>query len=162
MIRMVHSNTTCRDVTGTESRHPVRGMTTIVGAPVAATSVPAAAAPTVRPEHMERIEAAAAEVLSANTRRAYATAWRAWVAWCAAEGVEPMPAPPILVAAYLAERGEAGAGISTLRTAVAAIAHEHGSRGVPSPAVHPGVRRVLRGIARGRPPRAERRSRRQR
>lgn len=107
-----------------------------------------AAAPTVRPEHMERIEAAAAEVLSANTRRAYATAWRAWVAWCAAEGVESMPAEPILVAAYLAERGEAGAGISTLRTAVAAIAHEHGSRGAPSPAVHPGVRRVLRGIAR--------------
>jgi len=89
----------------------------------------AAAAPSLRPEHMERIAAAAAEVLSANTRRAYATAWRAWVAWCAAEGVEPMPAQPILVAAYLAER-------------------EHGSRGAPSPAVHPGVRRVLRGIAR--------------
>ena len=53
-----------------------------------------------------------------------------------------------LVAAYLAERGEASAGISTLRTAVAAIAHEHGSRGAPSPAIHPGVRRVLRGIAR--------------
>ena len=102
----------------------------------------------MRSEHAERIEAAAAEVLSANTRRSYVSAWRAWVAWCASEDVEPMPAQPVFVAAYLAERGEAGAGISTLRTAVAAIAHEHGSRGAPSPAVHPGVRRVLRGIAR--------------
>ena len=126
----------------------VEGWEETVSTLVATTDVASAAAPTVRPEHMERIEAAAAEVLSANTRRAYASAWRAWSAWCASEGVEPMPAQPILVAAYLAERGEAGAGISTLRTAVAAIAHEHGSRGAPSPAVHPGVRRVLRGIAR--------------
>lgn len=111
---------------------------------VAATSADGAAA-TVRSEHAERIEAAAADVLSANTSRAYA---RAWSAWCVAEDVDPLPAHPVHVAAYLAERGEAGAGISTLRTAVAAIAHEHGSRGAPSPAIHPGVRRVLRGIAR--------------
>ena len=64
----------------------------------------------------------------------------------------------MLVAAYLAERAETGAGISTLRTAVAAIAHEHASRGEPSPTTHPGVRRVLRGLTRrqasaGRTPR---------
>ena len=91
------------------------------------------------------IEAAAAEVLSANTRRAYATAWRTWSAWCASEDVEPLPAEPVPVAAYLAERPEAGAGISTLRTATA---DEHASRGAPSPATHPDVRRVLRGLAR--------------
>ena len=108
---------------------------------VATTDIASAAARTVRPEHMERIEAAPAEVLSANTRRAYASAWRAWSAWCASEGVEPLPAQSILVAAYLAERGEAGAGISTLRTVVAAIAHEHGSRGGPSPAVPRGAHR---------------------
>ena len=50
---------------------------------VATTDVAGAAAPTVRSEHAERIEAAAAEVLSANTHRAYASAWRAWSAWCA-------------------------------------------------------------------------------
>ena len=72
-------------------------MTRTVSTVLATTDATSTAAPTVRPEHMERIEAAAAEVLSANTRRAYATAWRAWVAWCAAEGVEPMPAPPILM-----------------------------------------------------------------
>ena len=125
---------------------------------VTTTGVPVATAPAVRREHAERIEAAAAEVLSVNTRRAYATAWRAWSAWCASEGVEPLPAEPVHVAAYLAERAEAGLGISTLRTAVVAIAHEHGSRGATSPAVHPGVRRVLRGLARrqasaGRTPR---------
>ena len=54
----------------------------------------AAAAPTLRCEHAERIEAAATEVLSANTRRAYATAWRAWSAWCTSERIEPLPAQP--------------------------------------------------------------------
>ena len=107
------------------------------------TDITHATAPALRREHAERIEAAAAEILSANTRRAYATAWRGWSGWCASEDVEPLPAQPVLVAAYLAERAEAGAGISTLRTAVAAIAHEHTSRGAPSPATHPGVRRVL-------------------
>ena len=115
---------------------------------VATTGVAGAAAPTVRSEHAERIEAAVADVLSANTRRAYATAWRAWSAWCASERIEPLPAQPVHVAAYLAERAEDGVGISTLRTAVAAIAHEHASRGAPSPAIHPGVRRVLRGLSR--------------
>lgn len=118
----------------------------------------AAAAPGLRPEHAERIAAAAAEVLSGNTRRAYASAWRAWSAWCASEDVEPLPAEPVYVAAYLAERAEAGTAISTLRVAVAAIAHEHASRGAPSPAIHPGVKRVLRGLSRrqasaGRSPR---------
>ena len=117
---------------------------------VTTTDVAGAAAPTLRSEHAERIEAAAAEVLSANTRRAYATAWRAWSAWCASERIEPLPAQPVHVAAYLAERAEDGVGISTLRTAVAAIAHEHASRGAPSPAIHPGVRRVLRGLSRRR------------
>ena len=54
----------------------------------------AAAAPTVRCEHAERTDAAATEVLSANTRRAYATAWRAWPAWCTSERIEPLPAQP--------------------------------------------------------------------
>ena len=129
-----------------------------VGTLITTTSIPVTAALPVSREHAERIEAAAAEVLSVNTRRAYATAWRAWSAWCASEDVEPLTAQPLHVAAYLAERAEAGAGISTLRTAVAAIAHEHASRGATSPAIHPGVRRVLRGLARrqastGRTPR---------
>ena len=119
-----------------------------MGTLVATTDLTSAAAPTVRSEHAERIEAAASEVLSANTRRTYATAWRAWSAWCKSEAFEPLPAQPVHVAAYLAERGEAGAGISTLRIAVAAIAHEHASRGAPSPVAHPGVRRVLRGLSR--------------
>ena len=99
-----------------------------MGTLVTTTGIPGAAAPAMRREHAERIEAAAAEVLSANTRRTYATGWRAWAAWCASEDVEPLPAEPVHVGAYLAVRAEAGAGVSTLRTAVAAIAHEHASR----------------------------------
>ena len=118
--------------------------TEVTSTDVTSTDVTSTAAPTVRREHAERIAAAAADVLSANTRRAYASAWRAWSAWCASEDVERLPAQPLHVAAYLAERAEAGAGISSLRIAVAAIAHEHASRGAPSPATHAGVRRVLR------------------
>ena len=72
-----------------------------MGTLVTTASSPVVAVPSVRREHAERIEAAAAEVLSANTRRAYATAWRSWSAWCASEDVEPLPAQPVLVAAYL-------------------------------------------------------------
>ncbi|MXW23086.1 MAG: hypothetical protein F4X80_02970 [Chloroflexi bacterium] len=107
---------------------------------VATTDVDGATAPPVRPEHIERIEAAAAEVLSANTPRADATAWCARSVWCSSEGVEPMPAQPVLIAAYPAERGEAWADISTLCTA-SAIACE---RGAPSAAVDPRVRRIAR------------------
>ena len=50
------------------------------GTLVMTTDITPATAPALRSEHAQRIEAAADEVLSANTRRVYATAWRAWSA----------------------------------------------------------------------------------
>ena len=76
---------------------------------VATTDVAGAAAPTVRPEWMERIEAAAAGTLSAKRHHACTTAWRAWSAWCASEVVEPLPARPVLVHAIIHEHGFRGA-----------------------------------------------------
>ena len=111
----------------------MRKLAQAVSTAIATTDVTSTAAPTVRREHAEHPEAAAPDVLGANTRRACTSAWRAWSKWCASEDVEPLPAQPLHVAAYLAERAGLGVGISSLRIAVAAIAHEHASRGQRRP-----------------------------
>ena len=56
-----------------------------------------------------RIDDALRDARAANTRAQYRSAWRGWAAWCADHGHEAMPADPLAVAAYLAERTERGA-----------------------------------------------------
>ena len=53
-----------------------------------------------------RIQAAVMAARSPQTRRAYASQWSAWVNWCASRGASPLPAAPLELAAYLAERAE--------------------------------------------------------
>ena len=53
-----------------------------------------------------RIEAALRAARSPQTRRAYASQWAAWGAWCASRGACPLPAAPVELAAYLAERAQ--------------------------------------------------------
>ena len=55
-------------------------------------------------EDAERIAADLDQSKAANTRRTYATQWRAWAAWATLRGVAPMPGSPATVAAYLTER----------------------------------------------------------
>ena len=69
-----------------------------------------------------RIDDALRDARAANTRAQYRSAWRGWAAWCADHGHEAMPADPLAVAAYLAERPE---------------------RGAADPTAYDGVRRVL-------------------
>ena len=69
-----------------------------------------------------RIDDALRDARAANTRAQYRSAWRGWAAWCADHGHEAMPADPLAVAAYLAERTE---------------------RGAADPTAYDGVRRVL-------------------
>ena len=81
-------------------------------------------APAVRspPPTQTRIDDALRDARAANTRAQYRSAWRGWAAWCADHGHEAMPADPLAVAAYLAERTE---------------------RGAADPTAYDGVRRVL-------------------
>ena len=68
-----------------------------------------------------------------ETQRLYAGDWAAFVAWCRLAGAAPLPAAPATVANYLAtlsERLSAGA----LARRAAAIAAEHRSHGLTSPA----------------------------
>jgi len=97
---------------------------------------------------VDRIAAAAEASRSLSTRRAYASALRRWVAWCAGRGVEPDAAGPEHVAAWVAELAAAGRSASTIQVALAALAADARDAGRPDPAAHPGVRRVVAGLRR--------------
>ena len=92
-----------------------------------------------------RIEAAIRAARSPQTRRAYASQWAAWGAWCASRGACPLPAAPFELAAYLAERAQS-ASTATVRMAKAAVVFVHKAKGEPSP-VTDDVIEVLRGLA---------------
>ena len=59
-----------------------------------------------------------------------------------------MPADPLAIAAYLAERVADGAAAATVRTIRAAIRAGHVDTGADDPTGHDGVRRVLQGLTR--------------
>ena len=105
------------------------------------------AAPTLREPHVRRIAAAAEASHSPATLRNYRAAWGRFVQWCDREGLDPLPAAPESVAAYLAERAE-DRSLATVRLDRFAVRWAHESAGHPSPAGHAGVRRVVKGLTR--------------
>jgi len=81
------------------------------------------------------------------TYRAYNVHWRAFEAWCAQAGLNPLPAQPETVAAFLvadAERHKP----ATLTARLAAIAWRHRIARLPNPCDALEVREMLRGIRR--------------
>jgi site-specific recombinase XerD len=82
-----------------------------------------------------------------NTQRAYRAQLKQWLAWCERGGVEALPADPINVANYLAERGHAGQSPSTLRTVVAAIKAAHDGKGFDFDSKAPVILKTLRGLS---------------
>jgi site-specific recombinase XerD len=86
---------------------------------------------------------------SAGTRRAYASDWRDFAAWCAARGATPLPAQPAIICAYVSTLAHGGKRASTLGRRIAALAHYHSQAGFrPSPTADETVRVVMRGIRR--------------
>jgi hypothetical protein len=102
----------------------------------------------------EEIEAArtyAAASRASSTRRAYASDWRIFTAWCAARQIEPLPADPRAVAVFLAAEAEAGSKPATIGRRLAAIGHHHRTAGFEPPQAQAGahaIRDVLAGIRR--------------
>jgi integrase len=90
----------------------------------------------------------AAEAKASNTKRAYRSAWQAWVTWAEAHGVAALPAAPEAVACYLTHLAEAGRRVPSLELALAALAAAHQAAGVASPRSAPVVREVMKGIRR--------------
>jgi integrase len=96
----------------------------------------------------ERIATAIEAELAASTRETYECAWRQWARWCHGRGISPLPAPPEALAAFLAERAEAGLHFSTLDCYCSGIAHRHHQEGLADPTADVLVRRVRRGLRR--------------
>ena len=59
-----------------------------------------------------RIDRALADSRAPATRAQYRSAWKGWAEWSALNGHATLPAAPLTVAAYLAERTEQGAAAS--------------------------------------------------
>ena len=85
---------------------------------------------------------------SSNTRRAYASAWEAFCAFCATTGSAPRPAGAALVADYLTHLAESGRKVATINMATAAIAAAHRTAGLDDPTKQEAVRLLLTGIRR--------------
>jgi site-specific recombinase XerC len=83
-----------------------------------------------------------------STQRAYASQWHAFDRWCTAQGCQSLPAAPISVAAYLAQRARAKAALATLNVSLAAIAFAHKAASLPFDRTHPELILVLAGIRR--------------
>ena len=85
--------------------------------------------------------------MAANTIRAYARDWRAWVAYAEAHGLDALPATPAHVCAFLAAYGRDRKATTTQRAAMA-IGKAHRLAGLANPIDHEHVRRTLAGLRR--------------
>jgi integrase len=85
--------------------------------------------------------------LAGTTMKIYEDDWRAFTDWCASHGAPSLPAPPAIVAAYLAHR--AGTlGRSGLRLVLAAIGYHHRRAGYAWAPGDPVIANTMRGILR--------------
>ena len=91
----------------------------------------------------------ATRTLAPETARLYASGWAAFVAWCRAARVAPLPAEPQTVAAYLATLGHLSPGAAARR--LAAISDQHRRAGFAIPTIASGVRTALREARRTAP-----------
>jgi site-specific recombinase XerD len=92
----------------------------------------------------------AAAAKAPNTLRAYRGAWEAFEAWAQERGVAPLPAPPAIVASYLAHRATEGAKPASLALYLSAITEAHRAAGGDAKALRASaeVRAVMAGIRR--------------
>ncbi|MCS3679246.1 integrase [Salinibacter ruber] len=111
-------------------------------------------------EDMAGAEAFSQKALSERTRKTYRRAWEDFTNYCEEVGKVPLPARPVIVAAYITNRARSrptargapkgrsseGLAVSTLEQRLAAIKHYHESGGHASPTDHPQVSHVIRGI----------------
>lgn len=91
---------------------------------------------------------ACADSRSPRTRLLYARAWARFVAFCSAEGLEPMPALPTTVAAFVVSRYRQGAARNSLSLELVAISVAHTEAGHESPRESRIVRKAWQGVQR--------------
>jgi integrase len=126
---------------------------------------PLPAASTALPAHLEQladrargyVEAAS----SANTRKAYASDWKHFAAWCRRAGVSPLPPNPQTVGLYItacasgsAERGAKAKSVSTIERRLSSLSWNYAQRGMPLDRKDRHIATVMAGIrnSHARPP----------
>ncbi|WP_088319835.1 site-specific integrase [Kineosporia sp. R_H_3] len=91
---------------------------------------------------------------AANTLRGYRSDWREFSSWCRRHDLEPMPAAPSALTAYLTALAGAGASVGTMSRRLSSIRFAHAARDLPDPTATARVQTVWEGIRRvhGAPP----------
>ena len=112
---------------------------------------------TALPAHLEQLADRARDYVeaasSANTRRAYATDWKHFSAWCRRQNVSPLPPDPQVVGLYItacasgtAERGMKANTVSTIERRLSAISWNCSQRGTPLDRKDRAIATVMAGI----------------
>jgi site-specific recombinase XerD len=118
---------------------------------VPALAAPAPLIPRLLDAEVEATRAYVAAARAPATRRAYASDWRIFLAWCEARDVAPLPAAPEAVAIFLAAEARAGVRPSTIGRRLAAIGYMHAQAGLDPPQQRAGavaIRNAVAGIRR--------------
>ncbi|WP_215544906.1 hypothetical protein [Amycolatopsis sp. CA-230715] len=91
--------------------------------------------------------------LAANTRHAYAKAWRSFTGFCATHALEALPAHPTVIRWYVAwmarqadDEGTPRFAVTTIRQHLAGIADRHLGEGYLDPTGHRAVGDLVRGL----------------
>jgi hypothetical protein len=82
---------------------------------------------------------------AASTRACYAADWKDFDRWCGPRGLDPLPALPGTVAAYLSALADHGRKASTIARRGAAIGYRHRCAGYEPPTNSEGVKATMRG-----------------
>jgi len=85
---------------------------------------------------------------SANTKRTYKAQWADFERFCETVNAKPLPADVAVIGRYFTALADAGASLSKIRTAKAAIAFAHKAANHPDPTQAQNVSLLLSGIAR--------------
>src|SRR5579872_4673126 len=99
------------------------------------------------PSSLDRAREFARHSKAENTLRGYRTDWRDFCAWCERKSLQPLPASPETVAAYIAECASR-LKVGTIQRRLNAIAEAHKAMGLDSPTSSGMVRNTLKGIKR--------------
>jgi site-specific recombinase XerD len=83
---------------------------------------------------------------SSNTLRGYAAALKDFCEFCRDHNLEPLPASPTAVVAYITTVADLGLKVSTINVRLAAIAEAHRMKHLTDPTIDEDVRLVMAGI----------------
>lgn len=97
-------------------------------------------------ELLEEAEQDAADSLAGSTKRAYRHSWGEFASWCAAHGLQPLPASVAALVAYVEHMGKEGYRPATIRRALATVRQAHRRAGLEAPTKAQPVLDTMKGL----------------